>query len=529
MKEQQHSSKRRGWVLGVLLSLLAVSGLAFSAWQTGQFKQSAAVTPTSPYQTTTVRRGNLSLSATGNGNLIATQTVNLGFSTTGDIATLNVKVGNQVKAGQVLAELNGAEQRKVNVQTQQLAVEVAQQALDDLQASAAGNVASALATQASSQAAVATAQAGIHYKGDPRCAPSLTEEYYFKYLYAQENVDHWQNLNNPNSGYGSQYVLQNLNPAKRARDLAYYNYVYCQGYTDQEIQASQANLQIAQVNVKQAENTYQMMQSNKGIDPNTLQLDQAQLKNAQAQLAKAQADLEGMTLVAPFDGVVTAVNGSVGQPAGASVSTDQASAGSTPTGQSSGNSSSTSSSSASSSTTGSTSGSSTSTGKGVVLTVADVNHPRVQMNIDETDLQNFGTGCSAQVTFTALPNQPFTGVVDWVGPSLITTNGASSAQGQVSLNPPPAGVSMPLLGSTASVVVTCQSAQNVLLVPQQALYQPAGQPAYVYILNQQGQPEKRVVQLGLQTNAFAEIRSGLNEGDRVVTTPESQLNRTRNP
>ncbi len=88
---------------------------------------------------------------------------------------------------------------------------------------------------------------------------------------------------------------------------------------------------------------------------------------------------------------------------------------------------------------------------------------------------------------------------------------------------------MPLIGSTASVTVTCQSAQNVLEVPIQALYQPAGQSSYVYVLNQQGQPEKRVVQVGLQTNAFAEIRSGLNAGDRVITTPESQLKQIKNP
>jgi hypothetical protein len=42
---------------------------------------------------------------------------------------------------------------------------------------------------------------------------------------------------------------------------------------------------------------------------------------------------------------------------------------------------------------------------------------------------------------------------------------------------------------------------------------------YVYVLNAQGQPEKRTVEVGLQTSASAEIRSGLNEGERVITNP----------
>jgi HlyD family secretion protein len=480
VNERQHSEKKPSWFLWLFLGLFAISGLAFSVQGISNPIGLPNATATPSLRTATVQRGDLSVSASGNGNLIPAQNVDLGFSNPGKISTLNVQLGDQVNAGQVLAQLDGIEQLKVNIQALQLSVDTVQQTIDNLQANANGNKAQALATQASAQAAVATAQAGVHYKGDSRCAPSLTQEYYFKYLYAQQNVDFWQGkLNNPKYGYGWQYVMQNLTPAKRKRDLAYYNYVYCQGYTDQEIQASQARLQKAQVDAQQAESNYQNIRANNGVDPNELQLAQAQLKNAQAQLAKAQADLEGMTLVAPFDGVVTAVSGVVGQPAG----------------------------------------------KSSVLSLADISHPRVQVNIDETDLQNFNTGCSARVAFAALPGKTFKGVVDWVAPSLVNVNGAPAVQGQITLNTPPSGTRMPLLGSNTTVTVTCQSAQNALQIPIIALYQPAGQPSYVYILNQQGLPEKRIVSVGIKTTGFAEILSGLNEGDRVITTPEAQLNK----
>ncbi len=485
MKEGQHLSKRPRWLLWILMGLLVSAGAAIGFWQIQKpglvaaqavgGQQTAVGSPkaSAAYPTTTVRRGNLSLNASGGGNLIAAQTINLGFATSGKIATLNVQQGDHVKSGQVLAELSGIEQLKVNIQNQQLAVQVAQKALDDLQANAAGQMAQALATQASSQAAVATAEAGVHYQGDPRCDPSKTETYYYQWLYAQKVVDYWQGLlDNPNTGYGKQYIQQNLNPAVRIRDLALYNYTYCQGYTPQEIQASQASLQKAQVDAQQAQNTYKTLQQNQGIDPNTLQLDQAQLQNAEAQLVNAQQQLTGATLVAPLDGVVTAVNGAAGLPAG----------------------------------------------KGSIITIADINHPQVQVNIDETDLGSFAAGCSAQVTFNALAGKVFAGTVTQVAPTLVTVNNAPEAQGVITLNTLPAGGSLPL-GADATVNVSCKGVQNALLVPVQALVQRTGQPPYVYVLNAQGQPEKRTVEIGLQTSASIEIRSGLNEGERVITNP----------
>ena len=38
------------------------------------------------------------------------------------------------------------------------------------------------------------------------------------------------------SGYGHDYILENLNPLRKERDQALSNYTYCQGYTDAEIQ-----------------------------------------------------------------------------------------------------------------------------------------------------------------------------------------------------------------------------------------------------------------------------------------------------
>ena len=58
----------------------------------------------------------------------------------------------------------------------------------------------------------------------------------------------------------------------------------------------------------------------------------------------------------------------------------------------------------------------------------------------------------------------------------------------------------------------------MLIAPIKAVHEPAGSSAYVYVLNSQGKPEKREVELGLKTSDEVEIRSGLKEGEQVITT-----------
>jgi multidrug efflux pump subunit AcrA (membrane-fusion protein) len=145
------------------------------------------------------------------------------------------------------------------------------------------------------------------------------------------------------------------------------------------------------------------------------------------------------------------------------------------------------------------------------------------VSIDETDLGGFAAGCPAQVTFTALPGKTFSGSVAQVMPVLVTANNVSSAQGLVALGGKnlPSAPALPI-GMNASVTITCSQASNVLLAPAQAVYHLAGQPEYVYVLNAQGKPEKRPVVVGQTTATVAEIRSGLQAGEEVITTPIHQ-------
>jgi HlyD family secretion protein len=474
---QKRPKKRKGFLL-LALALVVVVGIGMTFWQKVQAGEinlvQATPTATSAYKTTTVRRSDLSLTISGSGTVITAKSVDLAFSIEGTVSELNVELGDTVTQGQVLATLGDTAEIKQTILDQKLAVEVAQKTLDDLQSGGAGALAQAQADQATAAQAYAVARSNVHYKGDPRCAVSKTQDYYFQYLSAKKEVDLWEGyLNDGTSGYGHDYILQTLTPLRKTRDQALGNYTYCQGYTDEEIQSSQANLQLTKAKLDYTTGVYANLKTSGGVDPVALAVAEATLKDAQLQLSKAESDLAGTTITAPMNGTVTAVKGSVGDDAGTST----------------------------------------------FITLSDLEQPQVQVNIDETDLQNFATGCAAEVTFDSLPGETFPGIVTQVSPILVSVNNTNMVQGLIELQKKQmASGKMLSVGLTAAVEVTCSQAKNALVVPAQALYEPEGQSAYVYVLNTQSQPEKREVVVGLKTVASAEITRGLSEGEKIITS-----------
>ncbi len=471
MNEQKSKQKKRTGLLLVILSLLVAAGTGVGLWWMGQpdglVIGRATQAPESAYQTTVTRRGNVALSISGTGTVVASQTVDLAFRVSGEVAELNVQVGDQVSAGQVLARLGNLPELELAIQNQELAVQAAEQALKDLRASGPEVLAQARADVAAAEAAYAEAEKNLRRPADALCAPSLTQDYYFDYLYAQKRVDEWEGyLADANTGYSETYILERLAPMRKERDTAYYNWVYCQGYTEEEIRESRAALDLARAELAQVQADYQTLQDSQGIDRSAVEIAQAELEAARLQLTKAQNDLAGATITAPIAGTVMAVNGSVGD----------------------------------------------TVGTGVFITLAVLDDPQVQVSIDETDLAHFAAGCPVQVAFESLPGETFAGLVTQVSPKLATVDGAGVVQGLVDLESD--GIRLPV-GLTASVEVTCQSASSVLYIPAQALYAD-GQSRYVYVLDAQGRPEKRAVVVGIETVASAEIRSGLEEGEAVI-------------
>ncbi|WGD29770.1 efflux RND transporter periplasmic adaptor subunit [Ancylobacter sp. WKF20] len=77
---------------------------------------------------------------------------------------------------------------------------------------------------------------------------------------------------------------------------------------------------------------------------------------------------------------------------------------------------------------------------------------------------------------------------------------------------------------TAEVHIVTGAAKGALLVPAMALGARGADGLYaVRVLTSAGQVETRQVAIGLNDKTFAEVRSGLNEGERVVTGDTANL------
>src|SRR5262245_5511236 len=97
-KTQRTRFFRRRWVYA-LLAVLLIGGLGI--WWFSSRR--VATTTTS---TATVSQGNLTIDVSGSGTVAAARTVELPFQQSGTVTSVDVKVGDQVTAGQTLATID---------------------------------------------------------------------------------------------------------------------------------------------------------------------------------------------------------------------------------------------------------------------------------------------------------------------------------------------------------------------------------------------------------------------------------------
>ena len=420
------------------------------------------------YRTTTVKRGDLSVSISGQGTLEPSEIRDLAFGSIGTVASISVKVGDKVTAGQELARLEDIADLEVNVTSKELDLQDLQDQLDDLLNGK--DVALAAAEKTFS-----AAKTGLLKYDEGRCDPVMTEEYMYEYLYARKDVEDWYVLEHT---VGEQYFQQKLRPLQAKMNQAYNNWQYCYKFTDVEVDASRAAYYTAQADLEQKQANYDTLLESSGLDENQVKLLEARVKNAELQLEMAKQEVVGAVIKAPIDGTVILINGEVGEDVGTST----------------------------------------------FIQIADLTTPIINTTVDETDLQEFLVGCPAEVVFDALPTRRFEGTVANVYPLLVDVGGYSMVEGEVELNSNKFTSERTLpIGLNASVDITCKSATDVLYVLLDAVHTNEDGSTYVYVLTGKDQYEKRAVETGLQTLAFSEIQSGLAEGEEVLLDDPTQI------
>ena len=470
---------RRWRVLTPILVVLAVAAGALY-YYLAVYRPAHTIVQ-APLQTTSVFRGDLTVSAKGTGILQPANQVQLGFGTNGKLATLNVKRGQSVTTGQLLAQLD-------NTQAQ-VKYEQAQRSLANLTSATAisqakGDVATATTALAnakyalmyvispavfySEQQVLADQQALSDAKAAGGSTPTTDQQKAIDDAQATLTADE-KTLAGNQIWYKEHYVPANFTVFAVDPTAALPNHrpsQHVEGPTDLEIQTSQANFDVAKANLQQAQ-WYLDALSGRDVPANAGGTNLAAFQAAKFAVQSAKAALDGSQIFAPMSGTVISVSANLGDTVG-----------STP-----------------------------------IIVLGDLTKLNVKTYVNEKDYQLFQVGNEAEIVFDALPGQTFTGKVIQVDPGLDTSTNTSVVSGLVEMDPTSSHL---LMGMSASVDVIIGRAKNAVLVPLAALHEYSPGKYAVFVMRN-GKLAVDFVQVGLKDQVDAEIKSGLKAGDVVST------------
>ncbi len=472
---KRNTSKRNSnkWLILFLVGLVILLGTTIFTYVRMQTSQEENV-----LETSTIGTGDIILSATGLGSLV-NEEVSFGFKHNGQVSEVLISLGDQVEAGQVLARLESQrlelkyKQAEANYAalTSPSEIAAAKQAVADAQQSfdTARNdlqymigpemlIGEETVAQAEADLEAATTAAEKDPSDANKQKASEAEAVLAK---AQETLNYaYYNYSNSYTLDTFTYPIRNSKGTTIRRDLI--------APTNAELLAARAAYELAKANLSDAQDYLDVLLGNKTADEVPAS-SVTSITEAKIVLDSAAAELEATELIAPISGTVTSVNLSVGEDVGTSA----------------------------------------------VITISNMDQPYTfDVYLDETDWDKARVGYAASVTFDLLPDENYTGKVTHVYPALDDSSGTAMVRVLVQLDHS-ISVDLPA-GSTASVDVTGGEALGVVLVPVSALKEVTSGNHIVYIM-QNGEPVEQAVEIGLQDILYAEVRSGLEAGDVVLT------------
>ena len=462
------------WMIFSLIALAIALGTGIYYYSTSRSSEEE-----STVQTSTIGIGDIVLSATGLGTLVPNQEVAFGFKNSGEVEEVLVSLGDQVKAGQVLAR-----QKSITLELQY------KQAAGNLAAlSSPAEVAAAEQAVQDARQSLTAAKDDLQYMIGPEMF--IAEEQVAKA--GQEVQLAKAALQQDASDANNQRLAEAESALARAQGtLTYAYYNYSNSYTvqtftypirndqgttvrrdlmaptDAELLGARAAYALAQANLSDAQNYLDVLKGNKTVDQVPIS-SLTSLTEAKLAYDSARAALDATELTAPISGTITAIDLNVGEESGTSA----------------------------------------------VLTISNTDQPyTIDAYLDETDWDKAKVGYSATVTFDLLPDNSYTGKITQVYPALDDSSGTSMVHITVQLDEKiEAGLPV---GSTASVDVTGGEALNAVLAPTSALKE-VETGMYVVYLMKNGAPVEQPVEIGLQDILYAEVKSGLKKGDVVLT------------
>ena len=370
----------------ILLGLLVAAGAAYYFFSSNSKQETT-------YLTESVTRGNVEKTVVASGSVESVNEVDVGAQASGKITKLYVKLGQEIKKGEMIADIDSTTQ---------------------------------INTLNTKKAALVSYQAQLKAKKTAYDV-ALSSYNRLSKLYTQKATS-----------------LDSVNTAKSTLDNA------------------KAEMEAIEANIKQAE-----------IEVNT-----------------AETNVGYTKITAPMDGTVISVPVSEGQTVNANQTT--------PT----------------------------------IVTIADLSKMKIKPEISEGDITKVKAG--QEVSFTILSDSQtvYHSVIDSVDPANTTTSDSSSTSTSTSSSSSSSTTSAIYyyanvlidnpdrtlrIGMTTENNIKIANAKDVLLVSNMAIQKRDGK-SFVNVLNDKNQPEQREVETGVQNDFQSEIKSGLNEGEKVIVS-----------
>lgn len=156
--------------------------------------------------------------------------------------------------------------------------------------------------------------------------------------------------------------------------------------------------------------------------------------------------------------------------------------------------------------------------------ILDLSRVWVVAQVPQSDVERVRAGDRATVSVIGIPGRSFEGTVSWTAPAM----DAQTRTAAVRIEVPNTPDRLLRLDMVADVRIAPRgSGDEVIAVPQQALI-PTGSRVVAIVALGGGRFQPREVRTGLAAGGYVQILSGLEEGDRIVTSAQFLLDSESN-
>ena len=161
-----------------------------------------------------------------------------------------------------------------------------------------------------------------------------------------------------------------------------------------------------------------------------------------------------------------------------------------------------------------------------LMTIADPSRVIAEVHVDEADIADVRAGQEAEIVAVAHPERPLAGIVEFVANTARARQNRSGLTFLVRIRIGPAAGIRPRPGMSCRAEIFTHPEEAVLAAPIQAIVTrlvPGDDPRQFVFVARGGTAHGVAVVTGRSDDAWQELASGVEAGDRVVTGPSRTL------